>query len=254
MVDDMSTVRYHFEKETLFLTGAAGTIGRAIAQRFFESGAHCILTDVDEKAVQAFALQLDPTGKRVLGLGLDATQSKNVDQALRLATDEFGPIHYLVTAAGLYQDAMVADMTDVQWQQSIAINLDSVFYLCRAVIPYLCDDSAIINIASLAGHRGSRAHAHYAAAKGAVLSFSRSLAVELAPKTRVNAVSPGLIDGPMVQNLLNLTGTTFIDQTPMKRLGKPEEVAATIAFLCSADAAFITAASLHVNGGLYIAS
>jgi len=159
-----------------------------------------------------------------------------------------------VTAAGLYRDALVADMSDEAWLQSISINLDSVFYICRAAIPHLAQDSAIVNIASLAGHRGSKAHAHYAAAKGAVLSFSRSLAVELAPKTRVNAVSPGLIDGPMVQNLLNLTGSTFIDQTPMKRLGTADEVASTIAFLCSSDASFITAASLHVNGGLYIAS
>ena len=177
-----------------------------------------------------------------------------MDKALAAAANKFGKIHSLVTAAGLYRDALVADMSDEDWRQTISINLDSVFYICRAVIPHLAHESAIVNIASLAGHRGSRAHAHYAAAKGAVLSFSRSLAVELAPKTRVNAVSPGLIDGPMVQNLLSLTGTTFIDQTPMKRLGTADEVASAIAFLCSSDASFITATSLHVNGGLYIAS
>ena len=250
----MTAAQYDFANKTLFLTGAAGTIGRAIAKRFFDSGARCVLTDVDPSALHTFASQLDPSGQRVLGLALDATQSGTVEKALETATKKFGKIHALVTAAGLYRDALVADMSDAEWRQSIAINLDSVFYVCRAAIPHLDDHSAIVNIASLAGHRGSRAHAHYAAAKGAVLSFSRSLAVELAPKTRVNAVSPGLIDGPMVQNLLNLTGSTFIDQTPMKRLGTADEVASTIAFLCSSDASFITAASLHVNGGLYIAS
>jgi 3-oxoacyl-[acyl-carrier protein] reductase len=254
MAHDMSTAQYDFSGKTLFLTGASGTIGRAIAQRFVTSGANCVLTDLDKESVQDLAKSLDPTGRRVLALGLDATQSQAVDQAWAQAADRFGEIHALVTAAGLYRDALVADMSDEAWRQSISINLDSVFYICRSAIPHLAQDSAIVNIASLAGHRGSKAHAHYAAAKGAVLSFSRSLAVELAPKTRVNAVSPGLIDGPMVQNLLNLTGSTFIDQTPMKRLGTADEVASTIAFLCSSDASFITAASLHVNGGLYIAS
>ena len=250
----MKPAQYDFSNKTLLLTGAAGTIGRAVARRFFASGAHCVLTDLDQDALEAFAKELDPHKERVLAVACDATHSAEVDALLAAAHKRFGPLHALVTAAGLYRDALVADMTDEAWRQTLSINLDSVFHICRAVIPYLGPDSAIVNIASLAGHRGSRAHAHYAAAKGAVLSFSRSLAVELAPKTRVNAVSPGLIDGPMVQNLLNLTGRTFIDQTPMKRLGTADEVAGTIAFLCSADASFITAASLHVNGGLYIAS
>ena len=250
----MKPAQYDFSNKTLFLTGAAGTIGRATARRFFDSGAACVLADLDRTSLDRFAKDLDPTGARVLPLAFDATESSTVTEALAKAHEKFGEIHALVTAAGLYQDALVAEMSDEAWRQTISINLDSVFHLCRSVIPFLGPDSAIVNIASLAGHRGSRAHAHYAAAKGAVLSFSRSLAVELAPKTRVNAVSPGLIEGPMVQNLLNLTGNTFIEQTPMKRLGTAEEVAATIAFLCSSDASFITAASLHVNGGLYISS
>ncbi len=250
----MTRARYDFSSQTLVLTGACGSIGRAIARRFFDSGANCVLTDLDQASVSAFAQQLDPEGGRVLALALDVTDSAKVDAVLEASHQKFGPIHALVTSAGLYDDALVADMPDTQWQRSIAINLDSVFYTCRAAIPFMAEQSAIVNIASMAGHRGSRAHAHYAAAKGAVLTFSRSLAVELAPKIRVNAVSPGLIDGPMVQNLLNLTGSHFIDQTPMKRLGQPEEVASAIAFLCSADASFITATSMHINGGLYIAS
>ena len=250
----MTRARYDFSSHTLVLTGACGSIGRAIARRFYDSGANCVLTDLDQAGVSAFAEELDPTGGRVLALALDVTDPAKVNAVMQAGHQKFGPIHALVTSAGLYDDAMVADMPDAQWQHSIAINLDSVFYTCRAAIPFMAEGSSIVNIASLAGHRGSRAHAHYAAAKGAVLSFSRSLAVELAPKIRVNAVSPGLIDGPMVQNLLSLTGSHFIDQTPMKRLGQPDEVASAIAFLCSADASFVTATSMHINGGLYIAS
>ncbi len=145
-------------------------------------------------------------------------------------------------------------MTDEQWRETIGINLDGVFYTCRAIAPLLRDGGAIVNIASMAGHRGSYQHAHYAAAKGAVLSFSRSLALELAPRIRVNAVSPGLIDTPMVKPLLAARGDELLAATPLKRLGQPEEVARAIAFLCSDWASFITGETLHINGGLYIAS
>ena len=111
-----------------------------------------------------------------------------------------------------------------------------------------------MNIASMAGHKGSYMHSHYAAAKGAVLTFSRSLALELAPRVRVNAISPGLIDGPMVQPLLRVRGPELIEQTPLKRLGTPDEVARSVAFLCSDWASFITGETVHVNGGLYIGS
>jgi 3-oxoacyl-[acyl-carrier protein] reductase len=249
----MSKTRFDFSGKTLFLTGAAGTIGQAIAQRFFESGAQCILTDLNRDAVEAFARTLDPSLKRVMALKQDATVSADAKQAAEEGARAFGGIDYVVTSAGLYRDAMVADMTDEEWAQTIKINLDGVFYTCRAAIPFIRKGGAIVNIASIAGHRGSHAHAHYAAAKGGVVLLSRSLAVELAPDIRVNSVAPGLVDGPMVQNLLQLTGDKFIQATPLKRLGTAEEIAGTIAFLCSDDASFITAASLHVNGGLYIA-
>lgn len=249
----MSRTIYNFTGKTLLLTGAAGTIGQAIAKRFYEGGANCVLTDLDLDAVTVFARTLDPDLKRILTLKQDATKSEDANRVTAEAAKRFGGIDALVTSAGLYRDAVVAEMTDAQWQQTIAINLDGVFYTCRAAIPHMNEGSAIVNIASLAGHRGSQAHAHYAAAKGGVVVFSRSLAVELAPKIRVNSIAPGLIDGPMVQNLLQLTGDKFIQATPMKRLGTADEIAGAIAFLCSDDASFITAESLHVNGGLYIA-
>ena len=248
----MSGVIYPFNGKTLLLTGAAGTIGQAIARRFYACGANCVLTDLDLGAVTAFARTLEPNLNRILTLKQDTTQSADADRVMAEATRAFGGIDMLVTSAGLYRDALVAEMTDAQWQQTIAINLDGVFYTCRAAIPHMREGGAIVNIASLAGHRGSHAHAHYAAAKGGVVVFSRSLAVELAPKIRVNSIAPGLIDGPMVQNLLQLTGDKFIQATPMKRLGTADEVAGAIAFLCSDDAAFITGESLQVNGGLYI--
>jgi len=245
---------FDFSGKVLFLTGANGGITRQIARTFFELGASCVLTDLDEGGIQAFADELDPSGKRALGLKQDATRSADADAAMAAARDAFGKVDYLVTGAGLYLDQMIHDMTDEQWRQTIGINLDGVFYTCRAAIPLLADGGAVVNIASMAGHRGSFMHTHYAAAKGGVLTFSRSLALELAPRVRVNAVSPGLIDTPLIQPLLKVRGPQLIDQTPLKRLGQPEEVARAIAFLCSDWASFITGETLHINGGLYIVS
>ena len=153
----------------------------------------------------------------------------------------------------MYLDQLVETMADDQWRQTISINLDGVFYFCRAIQPILRDGGAILNIASMAAHRGSYQHAHYAAAKGGVLSLTRSLAVELAPRNiRVNAVSPGLIDTPLIQPLLAVRGDQLLEATPMHRLGRPEEVANVIVFLCSDMASFVTAETIHINGGLYV--
>jgi 3-oxoacyl-[acyl-carrier protein] reductase len=159
-----------------------------------------------------------------------------------------------VTSAGLYRDQMVHDMTDAQWRQAVGVNLDGVFYSSRAAIPLFIQGSAICNVASMAGHRGSYMHSHYAASKGGVLTFSRTLALELAPKVRVNSVSPGIIDTPLVQPLLAKQGQKLLESTPMKRWGLPIEVAQTVAYLCSDWSSFITGETLHINGGLYIAS
>ena len=242
-----------FSGKVLLLTGANGAIGRAVARLFHAYGALCILTDLDIEGMTAFARELDPAGTRTLALRQDAAQAADAAHVVEATAARFGRIDALVTAAGLYRDRLVSEMSEAEWRQSIAINLDGVFHSCRAAIPHLAEGSAIVNIASMAGHRGSHAHAHYAAAKGGVLSLSRSLALELAPRTRVNAVSPGLIEGPMVQPLI-ARKPELIANTPMKRLGTAEEVAGVVAFLCSDLARFVTGETIHVNGGLHIAS
>ncbi|WP_341990523.1 SDR family NAD(P)-dependent oxidoreductase [Azorhizobium sp. AG788] len=245
---------FDFTGKTLFLTGANGGISRAVAQTFFDLGANCVLTDLDAEGVEAFARSLDPSGARVVATRQDAADPDHADRALAVVKDRFGALDFLVTSAGLYRARQVAEMDDAHWRKGIAVNLDGVFYTCRRAIPLFADGAAIVNLASMAGHRGSFAHADYSAAKGAVLAFSRSLAIELAPRVRVNAVSPGLIDTPMVRGLMDAKGATLLDQTPMKRLGTVEEIARVVAFLCSDWAGFVTGETMHVNGGLYIAS
>jgi len=245
---------FDFTGKVLLLTGANGGITRAIARLFHQLGASLVLSDLNDAGLARFGAELDPSGQRVATLKGDATRSADSDAAVALAQSRFGGLDFLVTGAGLYLDQLVGTMTDEQWRQTIGVNLDGVFYACRAAGKLLRDGGAVVNIASMAGHRGSYQHAHYAAAKGAVLGFTRSLALELAPRVRVNAVSPGLIDTPMVVPLLKARGPQLIDQTPLKRLGTSDEVARVIAFLCSDWASFITGETVHINGGLYIVS
>jgi 3-oxoacyl-[acyl-carrier protein] reductase len=245
---------HDFKGRALVMTGANGGISRAIAREFFDCGANMVLTDVNEESLAAFARELDPSGERIAVAKVDVTQSEHADAAARLCNERFGGIDFLVTAAGYFPERAARDMTNEEWHRIIAINLDGTFYISRAVMPYLRDGSAMVHIASLAGHFGAIWHSHYAAAKGGVLSFARSLAKELAPRTRVNAVSPGIIDTPMVREIMESGGNAWLDATLLKRMGGPREVATVISFLCSDDASFLTAETIHINGGLYIGS
>lgn len=235
------------------LTGANGGIPRATAALFHRLGAHLVLTDLDPAALDDFAASLPKGGQRVLTARADVTKRDEVDEAVAMAGREFGGIDILVTGAGLYVEQEVTAMSDEDWRLALGVNLDGVFYACRAAMPLLRKGGSIVNIASMAGHRGSVRHAHYAACKSAVLGFTRSIVHELAPRgIRANCVSPGIIATPMTESIMAQNGAALIAATPMKRFGTPEEVASVIAFLASDAAAFVTGETIHINGGIYM--
>ncbi|MCT8971373.1 SDR family NAD(P)-dependent oxidoreductase [Microbaculum marinisediminis] len=238
---------FSFENKIVVITGAAGGIPTATAKLFYDLGASLALGDLDVDKITGATAAMD--GDRVLCHALDVTSTTSFDSFKAAVMERYGRCDVLVTAAGLYRDRMVAEMTDAEWATMMAVNVDGVFRACRAFGDAMGEGGAIVNIASLAGHKGSREHAHYAAAKGAVLSFSRSLAAELAPRVRVNCVSPGLVDTGFVASLLEKIGTAMEDATPMKRRGEPEDIARAIAFLASDWASFVTGETIHVNGG-----
>jgi len=243
-----------FTDKTFFITGAGGGIARATALLTARHGANLALSDIDLQALASLKeeiLGIAPSAQISLHQ-LDVADAQACRQAADACARTHGGIDHLIHSAGIYPEKRVAEMTEEEWRRLMAINLDGTFHICQAVIAHLREDSSIVNLASLAAQRGSYAHAHYAAAKGAVISFSRSLALELAPKTRVNAVSPGIIATPMTRELLASKGPMLLQNTPLGRLGTAEEVAGSIAFLCSPLASFITGETLQVNGGLYI--
>jgi 3-oxoacyl-[acyl-carrier protein] reductase len=243
-----------FDGKVLFLTGAAGGIGRAIAETFLRGGARLVLADRRGTDLEGIARGLGAP-ERVATAFVDVTVPAEIDTALLLAKERFGGLDYVVPNAGIFRRAPMTEMTEAEWQATLAVNLDGVFSTVRAALPLIRDGGAVVTIASVAGHRGAPGYAHYAASKGAVLTFTRSLAVEIAPRLRANAVSPGVIDTPMVTGgLIEERKKALLSATPLGRMGRPEEVANVVAFLCSDLASYMTGATVHVNGGLYLAS
>lgn len=247
---------FDFTDRTLVLTGANGGIGRAVAELFAAAGANLVLADLDGAALAEFAATLNGPEKRGRGkietLAMDAANPADADRVIAAAAD-LGGVDFLVPSAGIYLAEPFAQMSDEQWRRTLSINLDGVFYITRRATDHLTEGSSIVNLSSMAAHRGAMSNAHYAASKGALGAMSRALAKELAPRTRVNAVSPGVIETPMTEQLIATRGDDTLRHTPMGRVGKASEIASVIAFLCSPAASFVNGETIHVNGGLYMA-
>lgn len=243
---------FDFQNRTLLLTGANGGIGREVARAFYNDGANLVLADMHIAPMEEFVASLGADSSRVLVQAIDVSKPKDNDAIVKSAVDKFGGLDFVVPSAGIYPAEPFKEMTDEQWHRLMSINLDGVFYILRRCVAHLRENSAIVNLSSVAAYRGAQTNAHYSAAKGALISLTRSLAKELGPKTRVNAVAPGIIKTPMISDLLKTRSDESISSAALKRLGEPEEIASVIAFLCSDAASFITGETVHVNGGVYM--
>jgi len=236
------------------VTGAGSGIGREIARYFHACGATVVLADIDEAAARLAAAALDLEGKRATAVRYDAGRSDDAGMLVTRTMEMFGRLDHVVANAGIYTDEAAAEMSDDAWRRTIQINLDGVFFLCREANRVMREGGAIVATASAAAHMGgSLGHAHYGASKGGVLALVRGLAREFGPRLRVNAVSPGTIDTPMVANNRALLNPDVIASFALRRMGRPEEVASVIAFLCSDAASYVTGETIIVAGGSYMA-
>ena len=237
------------------VTGASRGIGQAIALRLGASGASVIGTATSEKGAQAIQALFEEKGIEGLGLVLDVTQAESIDLVMARIKDAFGTPTILVNNAGITRDNLLMRMKDDEWDAVIDTNLGSVFRLCKACLRGMMKArrGRIINIGSVVGATGNPGQANYAAAKSGLIGFTRSLAREVGSRgITVNAVAPGFIDTDMTRALSDEQREMLIGQVPLERLGSVGDIAAAVHFLASPEASYITGATLHVNGGMFM--
>lgn len=234
-------------QKVILITGALGGIAKATIQLMDQHDVHFVLVDCVAEDT-AFLKSLNSSWQY---FQLDSSSASAVVQMRDQVLKTHAQIDCIIHAAGLYQHIELAELSYEEWNRQISINLSANYYLIKSFLHALAEQSSIVNIASIAGHQGSIAHTAYATAKGGVLALTKSLAIELAPRTRVNAVSPGLIDTAMLRGMSDEKRASMVSSTPLKRLGQPEEIAQVILFLCSQASSYITGENIHVNGGLY---
>jgi meso-butanediol dehydrogenase/(S,S)-butanediol dehydrogenase/diacetyl reductase len=239
-----------FADKVVVVTGAASGIGAATAVRFASEGAKLVLVDIKDLSDTSAKLN----GKDFLAHTADVSDEKAVDGMVAVAVERFGKLDVLINNAGVYAGGDPAKISTEDWRKVIATDLDGVFFGCRAAIPHLeKTGGSIINTASVSGTGGDWNTLPYNAAKGGVVNFTRALAMDLGKRgIRVNAVCPSLTRTDMTADMFKDDDMLkqFNERIPLGRPCEPEEVAAVIAFLASADASFITGAMIAVDGGV----
>ena len=237
------------------ITGASRGIGQAIALELGKLGATVVGTATTEKGAQAISAYLDAAEVKGAGMALNVNDSAQIESILDTIAKQYGAITILVNNAGITKDNLLARMSDDEWDGVISTNLTSVFKLSKGVMRGMMKarQGRIINISSVVGSMGNAGQANYAASKAGMIGFSKSLAREIGSRNiTVNCVAPGFIATDMTEELTQEQRDKLVEQVPLKRLGQVADIAATVAFLAGPGAAYITGATLHVNGGMHM--
>jgi 3-oxoacyl-[acyl-carrier protein] reductase len=242
--------------EVALVTGATRGIGQAIAQALAQQGAKVVGTATSDEGAARIDAALKDATPRGEGIRLDVTDASACDAALADIDQRHGPVTILVNNAAITRDTLLLRMKDDDWDAVMATNLRPAFRLARAVLRGMMKKrhGRIVQIGSVVGASGNPGQANYAAAKAALVGFTKSLAQEVGSRNiTVNCVAPGFIDTDMTRDLPDAARTALLSRVPLGRLGTPGDVAHAVAFLASPRAAYITGATLHVNGGMYMA-
>lgn len=240
------------KQKVALVTGSSRGIGRAVAARLAHDG-YAVGVNYYERRDKADELvsQLTAEGCRALAVQADVSKRTEVDAMVHTIEAAFGPVTLLVNNAGVAGQALFQDVTDELWDRYFAVNLNGARNTIQAVLPHMLHEKngAIVNISSIWGQHGASCEVTYSCTKHAIIGLTRSLAMELAPShIRVNCVAPGVIDTDMVQVLGAETLRELAEQTPLGRLGTPQDIANAVAFLASEQASFITGQILTVDG------
>lgn len=238
--------------QVALVTGATRGIGRAIAQRLAQDGASVIGTATTDEGANAIASALAPAGT---GMKLDVTDAEATQAVVKDIEARFGAITILVNNAGVTRDNLLLRMKDEEWDAIMATNLTPVFRLSKAVMRGMMKArrGRIVNIGSVVGSSGNPGQANYAAAKAALIGFTKSLAQEVGSRNiTVNCVAPGFIDTDMTKALPEAAREGLLGKIPLGRLGAPEDIAHAVAYLAGPGGAYVTGTTLHVNGGMYM--
>ena len=235
------------------VTGASRGIGAAIAQELGKQGATVIGTATSVAGADNINASLQAAGIKGKGLALDVNDAAQIEAVLKQIATEFGDVSILVNNAGITKDTLLMRMSDEDWNAVISTNLTSVYRMSQAVLRPMMKARVgrIISISSVVGHMGNAGQVNYAAAKAGMTGFTKSLAQEVGSRNiTVNCVAPGFIETDMTAELPENIKTKMLERVPLGRLGHVNEIAATVAFLASPSAAYITGETIHVNGGM----
>jgi 3-oxoacyl-[acyl-carrier protein] reductase len=244
------------DAQVALVTGATRGIGKAIAEALTRQGMTVVGTATSDPGAATIDGHLKQLGNTGAGIRLDVTDGKAIDVAIADIQTRFGDVGVLVNNAGITRDNLLLRMKEDEWDAIMDTNLKSAYRLSKAVLRGMMKarHGRIINIGSVVGTSGNPGQANYAAAKAALIGFTKSLAQEVGSRgITVNCVAPGFVDTEMTRALADAQRGKLLERIPLGRLGTPEDVAHAVAFLASDAAGYVTGATLHVNGGMYMA-
>jgi len=238
-----------------FITGASRGIGRACALALADSGARVALAARNVAQLEELAAQIRTQGREAFPVAIDMLDADSIREAFARTAKEFGPVAILVNNAGITKDGLALRMKRDDWDSVLATNLTGAFLAIQQVLQSMMRErwGRIINISSIVGEMGNPGQANYVASKAGLIGLTKAIAQEMGSRNiTVNAVAPGFIETDMTNKLSAELKDNMLGHIPLKRIGKPEDVAAAVRFLASEEAGYITGHVLDVNGGLYM--